>query len=152
MTDPIDILDITPLELKARLDAGDVPVLVDVREHFERDIADLPEHGQLRIPTGEFMQRIGEIGPEDEVVLYCRSGGRSEWAAKLLAQKGTSWKGAEPGGRCARLAAGSRPDTARLLMDLRMTDSMRQKLPIASDPAPMGATPGGGPPGRGARL
>jgi sulfur-carrier protein adenylyltransferase/sulfurtransferase len=88
MTDPIDILDITPLELKARLDAGDVPVLVDVREHFERDIADLPEHGQLRIPTGEFMQRIGEIGPEDEVVLYCRSGGRSEWAAKLLAQKG----------------------------------------------------------------
>ena len=88
MTDAPDIAEITPLELKERLEAGDVPVLVDVREHFERGIADLPDHGQLRIPTGEFIQRMSEIDPEDEVVLYCRSGGRSEWAAKLLAQKG----------------------------------------------------------------
>lgn len=88
MTDAQNIGEITPLELNERLEAGDVPVLVDVREHYERDIADLPDHGQLRIPTGEFMQRMSEIDPEDEVVLYCRSGGRSEWAAKLLAQKG----------------------------------------------------------------
>lgn len=88
MIDAPDIEEITPLALSERLDAGDVPVLVDVREHFERDIADLPDHGQLRIPTGEFMQRMSEIDPEGEVVLYCRSGGRSEWAAKLLAQKG----------------------------------------------------------------
>lgn len=88
MTDAHDIAEITPLELNERLEAGDVPVLVDVREHFERDIADLPDHGQLRIPTGEFMQRMSEIDPEDEIVLYCRSGGRSEWAAKLLAVKG----------------------------------------------------------------
>ncbi|MEX2466235.1 MAG: rhodanese-like domain-containing protein [Gemmatimonadota bacterium] len=92
MTDPIDIPEITPTELKSRLDAGDVPVLIDVREPFERDITDLPEHGQLRIPTGEFMQRMGEIGSDDEVVLYCRSGGRSEWAGKLLAQNGHAGK------------------------------------------------------------
>ena len=77
MTDTMDISEISPTELKARLDAGDVPLLVDVREHFERDIADLPEHGQLRIPTGEFMQRMDEIGQDRDVVLYCRSGGRS---------------------------------------------------------------------------
>jgi adenylyltransferase/sulfurtransferase len=88
MTDSTDISEITPTELKARFDEGDVPVLVDVREHFERDIADLPEHGQLRIPTGEFMQRMAEIDRDEEVVLYCRSGSRSEWAAKLLQQKG----------------------------------------------------------------
>lgn len=88
MTDSIDILEITPVELKARLDAGDVPLLVDVREHFERDIADLPDHGQLRIPTGELVQRMGEIDPDREVVLYCRSGSRSEWAARLIAQEG----------------------------------------------------------------
>jgi len=88
MNQPIDVPEITPEELKARLDAGDVPLMVDVRETFERDIADLPEHGQLRIPTGHFLQRMGEIDPEREVVVYCRSGGRSEWAAKLLLQKG----------------------------------------------------------------
>src|SRR6056297_2421577 len=88
MTDAIDIQEITPTELKARLDAGDVPLLVDVREHFERDIADLPEHGQLRIPTGEFMERMEEVGQDKDIVVYCRSGGRSEWAAKLLTQKG----------------------------------------------------------------
>lgn len=84
MTDVLEVPEITPAELKERLDAGDVPLLVDVREHFERDIADLPDHGQLRIPTGEFMQRMSEIVADRDVVLYCRSGGRSEWAARLL--------------------------------------------------------------------
>lgn len=80
--------EITPTELKARLDAGDVPLLVDVREAHEIQIADLPEHGQLRIPTGEFPQRLSEIDPEAEVVVYCRSGGRSAWAVAILLQHG----------------------------------------------------------------
>jgi sulfur-carrier protein adenylyltransferase/sulfurtransferase len=88
MKAPDAVQEITPTELKARLDRGDVPVLVDVREPFEREIADLPEHGQLRIPTGELLQRVGELDPERETVLYCRSGGRSEWAAKLLMARG----------------------------------------------------------------
>lgn len=88
MTDFQDVEEITPTELNERLEAGDTPLLVDVREHFERDIADLPDHGQLRIPTGEFMSRMSEIDRNREVVLYCRSGGRSEWAAKLLLSKG----------------------------------------------------------------
>lgn len=79
---------ISPTDLKSRLDSGDVPFLVDVREPFEPAIADLPDHGQLRIPTGEFMQRMSEIDSTQEVVLYCRSGQRSEWAAKLLIQRG----------------------------------------------------------------
>ncbi len=88
MTDFQDVEEITPTELNERFEAGDAPLLVDVREHFERDIADLPDRGQLRIPTGEFMSRMSEIDPNREVVLYCRSGGRSEWAAKLLLSKG----------------------------------------------------------------
>jgi rhodanese-related sulfurtransferase len=79
---------ISPTDLKARLDSGDVLLLVDVRESFELAIADLPEYGQLRIPTGEFMQRMSEIDPSQEVVLYCRSGQRSEWAATLLMRDG----------------------------------------------------------------
>ncbi len=88
MTDAADVPEITPSELKARLDAGDVPVLIDVREHFERRIADLPEHGQLRIPTGQFLHQLSELEREREVVVYCRSGSRSAWAARLLMERG----------------------------------------------------------------
>jgi adenylyltransferase/sulfurtransferase len=83
---------ITATELKARLDAGDASLgsllLVDVRETYEADIADLPEHGQARIPTGEFPDRYEELDRSKEIVLYCRSGRRSDWAAKILLQKG----------------------------------------------------------------
>lgn len=88
MTEAASIPEITPAELDARLKGGDVPVLVDVREHFERRIADLPECGQIRIPTGEFPQRIGELDAGREVVVYCRSGSRSAWAVRLLQERG----------------------------------------------------------------
>ena len=88
MNGPQAVPEITPTELKARLDAGDVPVLVDVREAFEIEIADLPEHGQIRIPTGAFMQRFGEIDSASDIVVYCRSGSRSERAASILLQSG----------------------------------------------------------------
>jgi rhodanese-related sulfurtransferase len=79
---------ITPTELKARLDAGNVPVLVDVRELHEADIADLPDHGQARIPTAEFAGRFEELDRSKELVLYCRSGRRSDWAARILLENG----------------------------------------------------------------
>lgn len=88
MTNDADVPEITATELKARLDKGDVPVLVDVREHFERQIADLPEHGQLRIPVGEILQRVGELEAYRGVVVYCRSGSRSAWAVRLLRERG----------------------------------------------------------------
>lgn len=88
MTAPATVPEMSANELKARLDAGDVPVLVDVREPFEAAIADLPDHGQVRIPTGEFVERMGELDPQDELVIYCRSGSRSEWATQILRQNG----------------------------------------------------------------
>jgi adenylyltransferase/sulfurtransferase len=83
-----EVPEITPTELKEKLDAGDVPVLVDVREPFECAIADLPDVGQRRIPTGEFAGRAAELDPESEIVVYCRSGSRSAWAVALLRQQG----------------------------------------------------------------
>jgi len=88
MSDTNQVPEITPSELKARLDAGDVPLLVDVREHFERDIADLPEHGQERVPTAELFLRMRELEPDRDIVVYCRSGSRSEWAARALLESG----------------------------------------------------------------
>ena len=88
MTQTVTVPVITATELKARLDAGDVPVLVDVRELYEAEIVDLPEHGQLRIPTGEFTHRWEELDRGKELVIYCRSGRRSDWAARLLLKNG----------------------------------------------------------------
>lgn len=85
-----DIPEISVTELKERLDAGEVPVLVDVREYYEADIADLPEVGQLRIPMAEIMQRMEEMDPESELVLYCRSGARSDRAVRTLMRHGYS--------------------------------------------------------------
>jgi len=88
MTEPADVPEITATELKARMDQGDAPALLDVREHFERRIADLPDNGQLRIPTGEVLQRIGELDRGTPLVIYCRSGSRSTWVVRLLHERG----------------------------------------------------------------
>jgi rhodanese-related sulfurtransferase len=88
MTQSADVPEITATELKARLDRGEVPTLLDVRELFERRIADLPEHGQARIPTGEILLRMDELDRGAPLVIYCRSGSRSAWAARLLLERG----------------------------------------------------------------
>jgi adenylyltransferase/sulfurtransferase len=80
--------EITAADLKERLDRGDPLVLVDVREPFEAQIADLPDYGQKRIPTGDFPQRFSELDPGSEIVVYCRSGSRSAWACAILAHQG----------------------------------------------------------------
>jgi adenylyltransferase/sulfurtransferase len=83
-----DVPEITVTDLKARMDAGDIPVLVDVREYYEADIADLPEVGQLRIPMAELTERVAEMDREAELVLYCRSGARSDRAVRFLLRQG----------------------------------------------------------------
>ncbi|MEX0935914.1 MAG: rhodanese-like domain-containing protein [Gemmatimonadota bacterium] len=83
-----ELPEISPSELDAQIQRGDAPTLVDVREPHEREIADLPDLGQLRIPLPEFLQRMSELDPDEPVVLYCRSGSRSGWATRQLLAKG----------------------------------------------------------------
>jgi len=88
--DGVRIWEITPAELKDRLDRGDRPILLDVREPFERLIADLPDLGQERIPVKEIPFRSGALDKEAEIVVYCRSGPRSAWATERLMEMGFS--------------------------------------------------------------
>ncbi len=83
-----EIPEMTPTELKDRLDREQPLVLIDVRDAFERQIADLPEVGQHRIPVADFLDRLDELDPDAPTVLYCRSGARSLWAARHLARHG----------------------------------------------------------------
>jgi len=82
------IPEITPAELKQRLDRGDPITIVDVREPFEWDIANLEPHGARLIPLGEIPARFAEIDPADEIVMQCRSGARSAKAAEFLRAQG----------------------------------------------------------------
>ena len=86
--DPSAVPEITASELKDRMDAAESLVLVDVREHFERAISDLPDVGQLRIPMGEVPNQLHRIPQDAPVVVYCRSGARSGSAVRYLRSRG----------------------------------------------------------------
>lgn len=74
--------------LKARFDSGERPRLIDVREPFEWDIANLGQYGAQQIPLKELVRRADELDRNEEIVVYCRSGGRSADAALYLKRAG----------------------------------------------------------------
>jgi adenylyltransferase/sulfurtransferase len=78
--------EMTVKELKARIDKGTAPVIVDVREQSEAAICSLP--GALLIPLGELPRRLDELDPASELVVHCKSGARSARAVALLREKG----------------------------------------------------------------
>jgi adenylyltransferase/sulfurtransferase len=82
------IPEITPTELKERLDRGDRLTIIDVREPHEWEIGNLEPQGARLIPLGSLPQRLGEIDADEEIVLHCRSGKRSERALELLRSHG----------------------------------------------------------------
>src|SRR5215469_3134619 len=73
-------------ELDSRLRAADPPVVLDVREPWERDIARLT--GTLDIPMGEISARLAELPKDRDIVVMCRSGGRSSKVADYLLRMG----------------------------------------------------------------
>lgn len=85
MSESHDVCDISVLDLKKRLDAGEELFLLDVREPFERDIVQLKNYA---IPLGQLKQRVQELNPECEIVVYCHHGGRSHQAAQFLKEQG----------------------------------------------------------------
>jgi len=79
------IPQVTPVELKRRIDAGDDVLILDVREPFEYQIANI---GGKLIPQNDVPQRLAEIDRDREIVVQCKSGGRSQRIAEFLAQSG----------------------------------------------------------------
>ena len=72
-------------EFKRRLDAGEDMFLLDVREPYEYQIAQI---GGKLIPQNDVPQRLGEIPRDREIVVQCRSGARSQKIAEFLKQSG----------------------------------------------------------------
>ncbi len=80
--------EITALELKKRLDAKERLLLLDVREPHELEICKLDN--AVHIPMGQLANRVSELADHksDDIVVYCRSGGRSGNCANFLRQNG----------------------------------------------------------------
>ena len=79
------IPQMTVQELKQRRDAGEELFVLDVREPYEYQIANI---GGTLIPQNEVPRRLAEIDRNREIVVQCRSGGRSQRIAEFLAQQG----------------------------------------------------------------
>ncbi len=77
--------EMTPEELKRRLDAGDDLLVLDVREPHEYQICNLGGH---LIPLNDLPKRVSELDATREIVVHCKLGGRSAKAVDFLRQSG----------------------------------------------------------------
>jgi adenylyltransferase/sulfurtransferase len=82
------LAEITPIELKERLDRGERPMVLDVRNPEEIAICRL--EGSTVIPLPELPARLGELDASVPMVVHCKSGARSVKAIALLQAAGFS--------------------------------------------------------------
>ena len=61
-------------------------MVLDVRENWELGVASIPD--TLHIPMNEIPARLGELDASAEIVVMCRSGGRSLQVAQFLERNG----------------------------------------------------------------
>ena len=82
--------EITPTELKQRLDRGDDIQIIDVREANEVAIGRIPN--SVHIPLAQVLARVDEIDSNREAVVHCKMGGRSARAIEALQRSGFQGK------------------------------------------------------------
>jgi rhodanese-related sulfurtransferase len=78
--------EISPRDLKARIDRNDSPLLLDVRQDWETKLCRLPN--AVHIPIEEIELRVQELNADDPIVVYCHQGVRSAAVAEYLRSLG----------------------------------------------------------------
>src|ERR1700746_1636587 len=81
----LKVPEMTPRELKARLERRDDLYILDVREPHESQICNIKGH---LLPLGELPRRVHELDSSREIVAHCRSGKRSAEAVDFLRKAG----------------------------------------------------------------
>jgi rhodanese-related sulfurtransferase len=81
-----ELSEIFPRELKQRMETGNRPLILDVREPEEVVLAAFPD--AVHIPMGEVPTRLSELDQRRETVVVCHHGIRSAQVAGYLATKG----------------------------------------------------------------
>jgi adenylyltransferase/sulfurtransferase len=81
-------LEVTPTDLKQRLDSGDKLLLIDVREPWEFDVCHID--GAKLIPMGQIPANLQSLDVDEDVVCYCHHGMRSLDVAVWLRNQGVA--------------------------------------------------------------
>ena len=80
------VREISVLELKAMRDRGEQPLVLDVREEWELQLARIPD--VVHVPMNQVPARVAELPREAETIVMCHAGGRSLRVAHFLADQG----------------------------------------------------------------
>src|SRR5690606_19192958 len=80
--------EITPAQLRQRLETGEPLQLIDIREPFEWNIANLGEHGARLVSLGDLPDAMDDLDRDQDIVLYCRTGSRSQQALEYMRANG----------------------------------------------------------------
>lgn len=80
------IPEITSEQLKKEMASAHAPFLLDVRNQDEFDERRI--EGSVLIPLPVLAERFGELDPASDIVVHCKSGGRSARAIQFLQSKG----------------------------------------------------------------
>ena len=110
VSDPNDVIELTPREVAEKLKRGDDFDLLDVREPHEWAIARI--EGARLVPLGSVGDAIPTLDPAREIVIHCKGGVRSAKAARQLQAAGVT--------RVRNLAVGI----------LRCSDEVDPKIPM----------------------
>jgi len=82
----MSVREITVGELKAKRDRGENPLVLDVREAWELQLASLP--GVVHVPMNQVPARLAEFARDAETIVMCHAGGRSMRVAQFLVNQG----------------------------------------------------------------
>jgi rhodanese-related sulfurtransferase len=80
------VREISVEELKTRRDRGEQPLVLDVREEWELQLASIP--GVVHVPMNLVPARLGEFSRDTETIVMCHAGGRSMRVALFLENQG----------------------------------------------------------------
>jgi rhodanese-related sulfurtransferase len=81
--------EISPLAVKARLDAKQPLIILDVREDWEVNLCQI--RGTLNIPMGDIPTAKEQLpAPDSEIIVMCHHGRRSQQVASWLLLNGYS--------------------------------------------------------------
>ena len=82
----LEDLEVTPADMKLRLDRGEKLLLVDVREPWEFEICHI--QGAKLIPMGSIPANLQALDADEDVICYCHHGMRSLDVAVWLRGQG----------------------------------------------------------------
>jgi len=79
-------VNITPEELKVKIEIGETFILLDVRSESKYNAGHIPS--AISMPFNEIPYRYIELSPKQEIIVYCQNSGLSQTAAEMLVKLG----------------------------------------------------------------